>query len=284
MLTTILSRTGARRNLIGGLLLLCGIFTVLGVSAYKPAMHKQDGPAAKVMRWKVGDTTREAMVYIPATAKTQATPVVFIFHGHGGNMMNMYRSRGFDKLWPEAIIICPQGLNTPGQLTDPDGKLPGWQKAPGDMGDRDLHFFDAMLKTLRQDYKVDDKRIYATGHSNGGGFTYLLWAARGDEFAAVAPSAAVGARVVGLLKPKPAMHIMGEKDELVKPEWQRAMCKAVLKLNNCSAAGQKYDTWATLYPSTKGTPTVLYVHPGGHVYPAEANAVVIKFFKSMVKP
>lgn len=239
--------------------------------------------AQQVMHWTVGDTVREALVYIPANAKTEETPVIFVFHGHGGTARNMFRNRSFEQLWPEAIVVCPQGLNTPGQLTDPQGKLPGWQKAPGDQNDRDLHFFDAMLQTLKQDYKVDNKRIYATGHSNGGGFTYLLWATRGDVFAALAPSAAVGGRVVNLLKPKPAMHIMGEKDPLVKPEWQKAMCEKILKVDNCNTQGQPYATNATLYPSATGTPIVLYVHPGGHVYPQEANAVVIQFFKSQVK-
>jgi polyhydroxybutyrate depolymerase len=240
--------------------------------------------AQQVMHWTVDGTEREAIVYIPATAKTQTAPVIFSFHGHGGTALNMFRSRGFEQLWPEAIVVCPQGLNTPGQLTDPQGDLPGWQKGPGDMNDRDLHFFDAMLKTMREDYKVDDKRIYATGHSNGGGFTYLLWAQRGDVFSAVAPSAAVAGRIVNLLKPLPAMHLMGEKDPLVRPEWQRAMCNKILQVNNCSTTGQSFAANATLYSSSTGTPVVLYVHPGGHVYPPEANAVVIKFFKSVVKP
>ena len=85
----------------------------------------------------------------------------------------------YHELWPEAIAVYMQGLNTPGALTDPEGKKPGWQKTVGDQNDRDLKFFDAVLATLKKDYKVDEKRIYATGHSNGGGFTYLLWAARG---------------------------------------------------------------------------------------------------------
>lgn len=281
MLIKFLSRIHAKRMPALSALF---IFGALAVSAYMPAALPQTDPGPRIMRWTVGDTVREAMVYIPATAKTKATPVIFAFHGHGGTMQNMYRGRGFEKLWPEAIIVCPQGLNTPGQLIDPQGKLPGWQKDPGDMNDRDLHFFDAMLKTLRQDYQVDDKRIYVTGHSNGGGFTYLLWATRGDVFAAVAPSAAVAGRLVSMLKPKPAMHMMGEKDPLVKPEWQKVMCNQVLRINSCSDQGQPYDSYATLYPSSTGNPVVLYVHPGGHVYPQEANAVVIKFFKSIVKP
>lgn len=259
------------------------LITVIITYSFKPSISYQAN-TAKVIEWRVEDTIRKALVYIPETANTKLTPVVFVFHGHGGNMQNMYNNRGFEKLWPEAIIICPQGLNTPGQLTDPAGTRAGWQKGPGDMGDRDLHFFDAMLKTLEQDYKIDTKRIFVTGHSNGGGFTYLLWATRGDVFAAVAPSATAPARFAGMLKPKPAMHIMGEKDPLVKFEWQRATGRALLKLNSCSNTGENYDTWATKYSSTTGNPVVLYVHPGGHTYPAEANAVVIRFFKSIVKP
>ncbi|MES2826666.1 MAG: alpha/beta hydrolase-fold protein [Bacteroidota bacterium] len=237
----------------------------------------------KHVYWQIGNATREALVYIPEHATSKLTPIIFVFHGHGGNMQNMLMSRGFEKLWPEAIVIYPQGLNTPGQLTDPQGKLPGWQKAPGDMRDRDLHFFDEMLKTLKQDYRVDDKRIYATGHSNGGGFTYLLWAVRSEVFAAFAPSAAVGGKVISQLKPKPAMHIMGEKDPLVKTQWQSAMCHQILKINDCNPIGHPYATYAMLYTSAIGTPIVLYIHPGGHTYPVEANAVVIKFFKSVTK-
>ena len=278
---TQISRRAALRNL----LLVSFAFVAIVISAYKPAPKLQAGPETRTIHWTVDGTDRQAIVYIPASAKTKATPVVFMFHGHGGTAQNMFNTRGFEKLWPEAIIVCPQGLNTPGQLTDSAGNLPGWQSGPGDMADRDIHFFDAMLKSLQQDYKVDDKRIYATGHSNGGGFTYLLWAMRGDVFAAVAPSSAVAGRVVGQLKPKPALHIMGEKDPLVRPEWQKAMYNKVLKINSCSAEGQSYGApYATLYPSTTNTPTVLYIHPGGHVYPQEANAVVVKFFKSMVKP
>jgi len=262
-------------------------FLIIGLLVYASPYQASAQAAAsyvKQMKWTVGDTLREALVYIPVTAKSKPSPVIFVFHGHGGTMGNMLKSRGFEKLWPEAILVYPQGLNTPGQLTDPQGKLPGWQKAPGDMNDRDLLFFDAMLKTLRSDYQVDNSRIYATGHSNGGGFTYLLWAARGDVFAAFAPSAAVGGRVVNLLKPKPAMHIMGSTDPLVKPEWQNAMCKRILKIDNCSSEGQPYAQYATIYPSPSQTPVVLYVHPGGHIYPADANQVVINFFKGITKP
>lgn len=240
---------------------------------------KVAGLAPQVLEWKVGDTVRKALVYIPVNAKTVATPLVFAFHGHGGNMENMFRTRRFDQLWPEAIFVCPQGLNTVGQLTDPEGKLPGWQKEVGANDDRDLKFFDAMLAFFQKNYQIDPNRIYSTGHSNGGGFTYLLWAARGPVFAALAPSAAVGNGVMKQLKPKPVLHVYGQNDNLVKTEWQKRTCQFLLKLNNCSNKGTPFADHAMLYKSNTGNPVVIYSHPGGHNYPQAANQMIIDFFK-----
>lgn len=238
----------------------------------------------QLMHWTIAGAEREALVSIPTTAKTNATPVILAFHGHGGNMTNLMKSRAYEKFWPEAIIVYSQGLNTPGQLTDPQGKRSGWQKMPGDMSDRDLIFFDAMMKTLKHDYRVDEKRVYATGHSNGGSFVYLLWAARGDQFAAVAPSSAVAGKIVKLLKPKPAMHIMGENDPLVKPLWQKLMCQEVMKINGCNEQGNFYAQNAIIYASKTNNPFVWYSHAGNHTYPAAADEVIIKFFKENSKP
>ncbi len=107
----------------------------------------------------VDGVVREGLVYVPAQARTNATPVVFAFHGHGGSMWNAARSFGYHALWPEAIVVYLQGLNTPGRLTDPDGKKPSWQSGIGDQGDRDLEFLDTVLASLQREARVDDKRI-----------------------------------------------------------------------------------------------------------------------------
>jgi len=232
----------------------------------------------QTMSFTVDGVARTALVYIPLAAKTNATPLVFVFHGHGGNSRQVARSFHIEHEWPEAIVVYMQGLNTPGQLTDPQGNRPGWQAALGDQGDRDLKFFDAVLARLKQDYDVDSKRIYCTGHSNGGGFTYLLWLARGEVFAAVAPCAAV-AKYATQLKPKPVMHIAGENDPLVKFSWQQRMMDTVHKVNGCSAIGESWASQCTLYPSKSGTPVVTFIHPGGHVVPPSAPTLIVKFFK-----
>lgn len=246
-----------------------------------------DGSPLVEKQWSVDGTARTALLAAPRGASTQPSPVVFVFHGHGGSARQAARSFDLHRLWPEAIVVYPQGLPTPGALTDPQGRRNGWQKALGDQDDRDLHFFDAMLKTLRTDYKVDDRRVYCTGHSNGGAFTYLLWDARGDTFAAVAPSSAAY-RSFAHLKPKPALHVAGEKDPLVGYPMQQRMMAAVRHLDGCAADGQPWPAPApltgTLYPSEGGTPFVSLIHPGGHELPAAAPELIVRFFKEHAKP
>lgn len=238
----------------------------------------------KTVKWTINGEIRKAIVYVPKIAKTKPTPIVFAFHGHGGTMQNMYRSRGFDKLWPEAIFVCPQGLNTKGILTDPGGKKSGWVMTNQNNSNRDLQFFDAMLKTLRADYQIDNSKIYATGHSNGGGFTYLLWVTRPDEFAAFAPTATAGGKLIPKLNtPKPGFHLMGEKDPLVKPEWQKITYNKMLRINGCVDEPLKIDSNLTAYKGKDGNDFQLFIHSGGHEYPSSANQAIIDFFKKYTK-
>ncbi len=254
------------------------------VFAFARAVAQQEAvpplpPGVQLVNLDIDGVKRMAIVRAPASAKESPAPLVFGFHGHGGRMGGAARSFRVQELWPEAIVVYMQGLNTPGRLTDPEGKKPGWQHGLGAQGDRDLKFFDAMLAKLKADYRVDEKRIYAMGHSNGGGFTYLLWAERGDVFAAMGPSGSAAAESFPKLKAKPAIHVAGEKDPLVKFEWQRRTMDGLLKLNGCDPDGAPWGDHSALYASKTGTPLVLFIHPGGHEYPAGAPEQIVKFFK-----
>lgn len=241
--------------------------------------------APKRMEWVVDGVKREADVFAPSKSSSDPPPLVFGFHGHGGNMKNAARSFRLHELWPEAVVVYMQGLNTPGRLTDPEGKKPGWQSAVGEQGDRDLKFFDAVFASMKEQHKIDERCVYSTGHSNGGGFTYLLWAARDDVFAAMAPSAAAAGRVGKDLKPKPVMHVAGENDQLVKYSWQQLAMTQLRKLNDCGE-GAPWGTNknCTLYSSKSGNPVVTLIHPGTHKYPDEAPALIVKFFQEHRRP
>ena len=245
------------------------------------------GADAHLREWTVDGVKREALVHLPEKpSSTQPAPLVFVFHGHGGSMQNARRSFHLHTLWPDAIVVYPQGLKTPGRLTDPEGRRAGWQSRAGDQADRDLKFFDAMLADLQDKQSVDAGRIFATGHSNGGGFTYLLWATRGDKLAAVAPSAAATSPAsFRQMKPKPVLHLAGEKDALVRFTWQERTMEALRRLNGCGP-GKPWDgePLGTRYESKAGTPVVTFIHPGGHRFPTGAPGVIVKFFQTLRQP
>lgn len=232
--------------------------------------------------WTVDGVQRAALVHWPAKAEGPL-PVVFAFHGHGGSSRNASRSFPLHQFWPEAIVVYPQGLATAGKLTDTEGRLAGWQAEAGANGDRDLKFFDVMLADLLKNKGGDARRVYAMGHSNGGGFTYLLWAERGDTLAAVAPSAALSVKGALKLRPKPAMHLGSPSDELVKFAWQARMIDRVLAVNGCPPRDPQ-ATGRRDYPSTKGAPVVVYLHDGGHKFPTVATAEIVKFFQAQARP
>lgn len=267
------------------------VLAVFGVIAVFTGAGLRAAPATaepQVREWTVDGVKREALIYLP-TSRTgtgaKPAPVIFAFHGHGGTMRHAARSFALHEQWPEAIVVYPQGLNTAGQLTDPEGKKSGWQPKQGANGDRDLAFFDAMLASLKRDYAVDAKRIYATGHSNGGGFTYLLWAARPNVFAAFGPVAAVPGMGNFPETPKPVIHVAGRKDPLVKYAWQEHTIKRLCRLNDCGDGRPwSVDKRCTVYASAKSAPVVTYVHDGGHNYPDEAAVFIVQFFKEHALP
>jgi len=235
--------------------------------------------------WQINGVTRTALLWLPESKDaTKSAPVVFLFHGHGGSATQIARSMDFPELWPEALVVAMEGLPTPGQLTDRAGARSGWQSTPGDQGDRDLAFFDAVLATLRKNYSIDARRIYAAGHSNGGGFTYLLWAMRRDVFAAFAPSSAIASpRFLSRLTPAPVFHVAGRSDPLVKFAWQERMISHLRRLNSCEAAGVVEGDCVTRYASATGHAVMTYIHSGGHGYPAEATVALVAFLRAQAR-
>ncbi|MCG3127206.1 MAG: hypothetical protein CHACPFDD_02064 [Phycisphaerae bacterium] len=269
------------------LLLLASAAPLPATPAPSPAAAEQirvrRAPPLERRAWTIEEQERIALLHVPPAASQSDTPVLFAFHGHGGSARQASRSFRMHAVWPEAIVVYMEGLPTPGLLTDPEGKRNGWQSRAGLQNDRDLKFFDAVLATLGKEYKIDRRRIYAMGHSNGGGFTYLLWRERPDAFAAFAPSGAFTLRV-GDLKPRPAMHIAGMNDELVKFERQEQTIAAVKELNGCNDNGEPWASDCTLYPSRTGTPLVTYIHDGTHKFPSAAPPLIARFFKEHAQP
>lgn len=219
---------------------------------------------AKVREWQVDGLNREAVVQLPPSGGKDK-PVLFFWHGYGGTAKAATERYQFAKLWPEAVIVYPQGVLVARTVRGEAWKKFGWQLTPEEFAGRDLAFFDAMLDTFVKEHGVNPQRVFCAGHSNGGRFTQILWALRADKLAAVAPSGSnADAALLARLKPLPCFHIAGEKDEIVPFARQSETIEHLRGLN--AASGVRFEAW---------------VHPGGHAYPVEGPARVVAFFQQV---
>lgn len=233
--------------------------------------------ASRTINLTLDGVAREALVFEPPNVAQGKHAVVFAFHGHGGNMRSFAHTAEFETHWPQAVVVYPQGLPTPSKL-DPEGREAGWQRQPGEQGDRDLKFVDALLKQIEHDDSIEPKRIYATGFSNGGVFTLLLWQTRADTFAAFAAAAGVLEPSQELTAARPVLQIAGEHDGLVSLARQQAMVEQERKADGAGAPGVDCGPGCTLYRGT--APVKFLLHGGKHEYPATIAQQTIEFFRT----
>lgn len=230
---------------------------------------------------KVDGVARQAIAYPPTKATPSPIPLVIAFHGHFGRSRSAARSYKIQEAWPEAMVIYPQGLPTPSRL-DSQGKAPGWQKEPGEQSDRDLHLYDQLLVWAKSRAEIDGKRIFVVGHSNGGGFAYLLFRTRRDTLAAIAP---VAAGMVGApsLQPLPVIHVAGRQDTTVPFRGQMFTVARVKAANGCSETSEPFGPLAQIFRGKEGNDLGLMVWEGGHAYPPGATGIIVRFFKEHPK-
>jgi polyhydroxybutyrate depolymerase len=238
--------------------------------------HTTTSAESTLMTWVIDGAKREAIVY-PPTAKDLSgkVPLVFAFHGYGDDIQG-FQQVDLQNAWPQAMVVYFQGLPT--SRSNAPG-LPGWQVQTGTAGDRDLKLVDRALASLRQQYRIDETRVYATGFSNGAAFTYLLWAERPSVFAAYAPVAAVMRASTPPRMPRPILHVAGRQDSRIKFESQEETIELARKINGATGKGEGCGVGCTLYSSSRGAPVMTWIHAGGHEYPEGTSERIVRFFK-----
>lgn len=170
------------------LLLLATCFPVLALAQVQTLQHK--------------DVKRRYIVYTPPayhSAPQQAFPVVFNFHGGGmtmaEQMLYTQMNRAADR--HGFIVVYPQGIKQDWNVGFGMDYLAGTD---------DVGFTQAMLDKLKQGYRIDARRVYATGLSRGGFFALRLAAELPQQFAAVAS--------VGATMPEPVVAHHGKPEKV----------------------------------------------------------------------
>jgi polyhydroxybutyrate depolymerase len=124
-----------------------------------------------------GGQMRQYRLHIPSTYRPGTpVPLVFGFHGAGSNAAQFESYSGFSALTDRAgfIAVYPEGT----------GELSNWDTLPNS---QDVPFVRDLLDSLETRCSIDPKRVYATGHSRGGGMANRLACELSDRIAAIGP-------------------------------------------------------------------------------------------------
>ena len=156
---------------------------------------------------------RTFILYVPSSySSSSKQPLVFNFHGYGsnaseqmnyGDLRSQADANGFILVHPEALddIVGTSYWN-----------IKGWSESVHD----DVKFTENLINLLMDKYSINAERIYSTGMSNGGFFSFHLACNLSASFAAVA--SVTGSMTKSTFdscnprKPTPVMQIHGSLD------------------------------------------------------------------------
>ena len=133
----------------------------------------------------VNERLRSYYLHVPASlSKEKSAPLVIVFHGGGGEGRSTARLTKFNELADKEnfIVVYPNGIGNNWNDGREDAEMQAHREKIDDVG-----FVSAMIDAISKEYKIDAKRIYATGISNGGIFSHYLGANLSNRIAAIAP-------------------------------------------------------------------------------------------------
>jgi polyhydroxybutyrate depolymerase len=158
-----------------------------------------------------GGLTRTYRLHVPEKySSAKAYPLIVVYHGRGKTGAQTEAFSDLSKL--DAIVAYPNGV-----IGAEDKQA--WQGAPYSAeGVDDVKFTADLLDTLEGSLCVDTNAVYATGKSNGAGFTAILACDMADRIAAIAPVAGAfyqqGKRCAPS-RPVPVLDIHGTGDTTI---------------------------------------------------------------------
>ena len=199
-------------------------FTLLTLIIAVVTLNAQAGQTNKTMQF--GGVERQYIEYIPANVQSPA-PVLFVLHGLGDDMSNMFNATGFKQIADQHgwIVITPQALEASvmgysmgtAWNSGIHASLYGMDLNINEDVD-DSGFIMAILDDLIANSNADANNVFVTGFSMGGFMSNRLAIEHGDRIKAIASVSGTVGNVVQGNTPTghvSAMHIHGTADGTV---------------------------------------------------------------------
>lgn len=152
----------------------------------------------------------------PVYATATNVPLVIGLHGGGGSGAQFESSSRFTPKADAAGVAVVYPTGTAGALPLNTWNGGGCCGYAASSNIDDVNFIRQLIVHLTATYKIDPKRIYATGHSNGGILSYRLACDLADRIAAIAPNAAADMTAsCAPARPVPVLHMHSRLDTSV---------------------------------------------------------------------
>lgn len=198
------------------------ILIVFFISVLFLSACKKNAPANKQYRFHqsmvVGGYTRTYLLNLPPNYyEASDFSLVIALHGGGGSGEQFESSSLLTNKANAAkfIVVYPDGVQSP--LGNRTWNAGGCCAYASDHNIDDVGFISKLIDYLVANYKINPKKVYATGHSNGGMLTYRLACELSDKIAAFAPNAStlVLTQPCSSSRAVPILHMHSELDENV---------------------------------------------------------------------
>ena len=160
-------------------------------------------PSSAQEKLKVGGTEREYKIYVPKDLGAKR-PLLISCHGMNQDAAYQMGMLDIQSVADTAkfVTVFPEGINKSWDIS----------------GNRDINFILAIIDEMVEKYDIDRGRVYLSGFSMGGMFTYHAMNKIADRIAAFAPISGYpmgGATASPNVRPIPIIHTHGTSDDVV---------------------------------------------------------------------
>lgn len=215
---------------------------------------------SKTVTLQSGGKSREYILHVPPGYDgTKPVPLVFDIHGFTSWASEQVERSKWDEMADQEGFI----------LIAPDGVEESWNagRCCGGNGEDDVRFFRDMVTKATAELCIDSKRVYVSGHSNGGAMTYRLACEAADIFAAVAP--VCGGMFMSVAecnpsRPIPVMAIRSTGDPTVTIDSADDDIEEWLTNNQCDESAVTTSGVCKTYSSCAGGAQVKDCRPPGN--------------------
>ena len=178
-------------------------------------------PSSAQEKLKVGGTEREYKIYVPKDLGAKR-PLLISCHGMNQDAAYQMGMLDIQSVADTAkfVTVFPEGISKSWDIT----------------GNRDINFMLAIIDEMVEKYDIDRGRVYLSGFSMGGMFTYHAMNKIADRIAAFAPISGYpmgGATASPNVRPIPIIHTHGTSDDVVTFANVQKNLNVWIKHNGC---------------------------------------------------